>query len=31
MRAMGFFDSEIVQHEAKRLFEDYQSLTQVGQ
>lgn len=30
MRAMGFFDSEIVQHEAKRLFEDYQSLTQLG-
>jgi Domain of unknown function (DUF1825) len=27
---MGFFDSEIVQHEAKQLFEDYQSLTQLG-
>jgi Domain of unknown function (DUF1825) len=27
---MGFFDSEIVQHEAKTLFEDYQSLTQLG-
>jgi Domain of unknown function (DUF1825) len=27
---MGFFDSEIVQHEAKSLFEDYQSLTQLG-
>jgi len=27
---MGFFDSEIVQHEAKQLFEDYQSLTQIG-
>jgi Domain of unknown function (DUF1825) len=28
--AMGFFDSEIVQQEAKTLFEDYQSLTQLG-
>jgi len=27
---MGFFDSEIVQNEAKQLFEDYQSLTQLG-
>jgi hypothetical protein len=27
---MGFFDSEIVQHEAKSLFEDYHSLTQLG-
>lgn len=27
---MGFFDSEVVQQEAKRLFEDYQSLTQLG-
>jgi Domain of unknown function (DUF1825) len=27
---MGFFDSEIVQHEAKQLFEDYQSLTRLG-
>lgn len=27
---MGFFDSEIVQHEAKQLFEDYQSLTSLG-
>jgi hypothetical protein len=29
-RAMGFFDSEIVQQEAKQLFEDYQSLLQLG-
>lgn len=28
--AMGFFDSEIVQQEAKELFEDYQSLVQLG-
>lgn len=28
--AMGFFDSEIVQQEAKQLFEDYQSLVQLG-
>jgi hypothetical protein len=28
--AMGFFDSDIVQQEAKKLFEDYQSLTQLG-
>ena len=27
---MGFFDSEIVQEEAKQLFEDYQSLIQLG-
>lgn len=27
---MGFFDSEVVQHEAKTLFEDYQSLMQLG-
>jgi predicted site-specific integrase-resolvase len=27
---MGFFDSEIVQQEARQLFEDYQSLTQLG-
>lgn len=27
---MGFFDSEIVQLEAKQLFEDYQSLVQLG-
>ncbi len=27
---MGFFDSEVVQQEAKQLFEDYQSLMQVG-
>ncbi|MBW4576508.1 MAG: DUF1825 family protein [Aphanothece sp. CMT-3BRIN-NPC111] len=27
---MGFFDSDIVQQEAKQLFEDYQSLIQVG-
>lgn len=30
LRAMGFFDSEIVQQEAKQLFEDYQSLIQLG-
>lgn len=29
-KAMGFFDSEIVQQEAKQLFEDYQSLIQLG-
>jgi phosphoenolpyruvate carboxylase len=28
--AMGFFDSEIVQQEAKQLFEDYQALIQLG-
>lgn len=27
---MGFFDSEIVQQEAKLLFEDYQSLVKLG-
>ena len=27
---MGFFDSEIVQEEARRLFSDYQSLMQLG-
>lgn len=27
---MGFFDSDIVQQEAKKLFEDYQSLIQLG-
>ena len=27
---MGFYGSEIVQREAKQLFEDYQSLTQLG-
>lgn len=27
---MGFFDSEIVQQEAKSLFEDYQNLVQLG-
>lgn len=27
---MGFFDSEIVQQEAKQLFIDYQSLVQLG-
>ncbi len=27
---MSFFDSEIVQTEAKSLFEDYQTLTQIG-
>ncbi|HIK31396.1 MAG TPA: DUF1825 family protein [Oscillatoriales cyanobacterium M59_W2019_021] len=27
---MGFFDSDIVQQEAKKLFEDYQSLVQLG-
>jgi Domain of unknown function (DUF1825) len=27
---MAFFDSEIVQHEAKKFFEDYQSLVQLG-
>jgi len=27
---MGFFDSEIIQQEAKQLFEDYQSLIQLG-
>ncbi|MBF2078310.1 MAG: DUF1825 family protein [Synechococcales cyanobacterium T60_A2020_003] len=27
---MGFFDSDIVQQEAKQLFEDYQSLVALG-
>jgi hypothetical protein len=27
---MSFFESEIVQQEAKQLFEDYQSLTRLG-
>lgn len=27
---MGFFDSEIVQREAMQLFQDYQSLVQLG-
>ncbi|PSO54413.1 MAG: DUF1825 domain-containing protein [Cyanobacteria bacterium QH_8_48_120] len=27
---MGFFDSEVVQQEAQQLFEDYQSLMQLG-
>ena len=27
---MGFFDSQVVQEEAKQLFEDYQSLIQLG-
>ncbi len=27
---MGFFDSEVVQQEAKQLFEDYQSLMELG-
>ncbi len=27
---MGFFDSEVVQQEAKQLFENYQSLIQLG-
>ena len=27
---MGIFDSEIIQQEAKQLFEDYQSLIQLG-
>ncbi|NJL02982.1 MAG: DUF1825 family protein [Spirulinaceae cyanobacterium RM2_2_10] len=27
---MGFFDSEVVQQEAQQLFQDYQSLMQVG-
>ena len=27
---MGFFDSQVVQQEAKKLFEDYQSLMQLG-
>lgn len=27
---MGFFDSEVVQEEAKKLFEDYQSMVRLG-
>ena len=27
---MAFFDSEVIQQEAKQLFEDYQHLTQLG-
>lgn len=27
---MGFFDSEIIQQEAKQLFEDYQALIKLG-
>ncbi|HIK37797.1 MAG: DUF1825 family protein [Geminocystis sp.] len=27
---MGFFDSEVVQQEAKKLFEDYQALIKLG-
>lgn len=27
---MGFFDSEVVQQEARQLFEDYQALVQLG-
>jgi hypothetical protein len=27
---MGFFESEVVQQEAKQLFQDYQSLIQLG-
>jgi len=27
---MGFFDSQVVQEEAKKLFNDYQSLMQLG-
>lgn len=30
IRAMAFFDSEIIQDEAKRLFADYQQLMQLG-
>ena len=29
-RRMGFFDSEIIQQEAMKLFQDYQSLMQLG-
>ncbi len=28
--AMGFFDSEVIQQEAKQLFEDYQALIKLG-
>ena len=27
---MGFFESEVVQQEAKQLFEDYQSMMNLG-
>ncbi len=30
LTVMAFFDSEIIQQEAKQLFEDYQHLTQLG-
>jgi hypothetical protein len=30
LKAMGFFDSEIVQNEAKQLFTDYQNLVGLG-
>nr|WP_318655542.1 DUF1825 family protein [Pseudanabaena sp. PCC 6802] len=30
MMGMGFFDSEIVQQEARSLFQDYQSLMELG-
>jgi uncharacterized protein YbgA (DUF1722 family) len=30
LSVMGFFDSDIIQQEAKQLFEDYQQLTQLG-
>jgi hypothetical protein len=30
IRAMAFFDSEIIQDEAKRLFADYQQLMELG-
>lgn len=30
MNVMGFFDSQVVQEEAKKLFDDYQSLMQLG-
>lgn len=31
LKIMGFFDSEVVQQEAKQLFEDYQSLVKLGE
>ena len=30
LAVMGFFDSDLIQQEAKQLFEDYQQLTQLG-
>lgn len=30
LSVMGFFDSDIIQQEAKQLFDDYQQLTQLG-